>query len=290
MPPHSGGGVITIMDQPDSERFYRAVQFEKEGDFAMALQEYCRIAEEGSANKEVYINLGSLYSRMNRFSEAMQCYEKALTLGEDYIVYFNIGSMYYKKGEYKKAVLELEKSRRLNGDFILTLLVMGLSFSRLRNLKAAESCFAEVLRMWPDNRVALMAMAFIYYETGRYVRALETIGKIAQADSGATAIKKLRADTLYKMNNFEDATAEWKSIKDRDADYTAYDEFIKTIPAEMYTDKYGTIHEKIEQLKTRTHYGGDKEDFIALSLCYLLSGNTDRVIDCLMELKKSMVN
>ncbi len=271
-------------------RFNAAIKYEKEGNYTMALSEYSSILQNDSSHKETYLNLGSLYSRMNRFSEAMECYEKALLLGEDYLIYFNVGSIYYKTGQYKKAVLELEKSRKLNGSFALTLLVMGLSFSRLRNYKAAESCFRQVLGYLPDNRVALTALAIISFETKRYEQALMLIDRILGADSGNTHMRKLRADVLFRMNKPEESAVELKELKDSREEFKAYDEFVRSIPTEMYADKYGTIDEKIESLKTRARYGQDKEDLIALSLCFLLKGDSDRAIDYLIEARKTLLN
>jgi tetratricopeptide (TPR) repeat protein len=282
---------ISIMNgQSIRERFKSALRYEKEGNFAMALQEYTSIVQEDRAHKETYINLGSLYSRMNRLGDAMKCYEKALSLGEDYLVHFNVGSIYYKMGHYKRAVLQLEKSRKLNGSFALTLLVMGLSFSRLRNYKAAEKCFQEVLRLLPDNRTALTAVAIICFETGRYEEALGLIDKILGLDSANTGIRKLRADVLFRMNRPEESAGELKTLKESREEFKSYDEFVRSIPAEMYADKYGTIDEKIETLKTRSRFGGDKEDLLSLSLCFLLKGDSDKAIDYLIEARKSILN
>ena len=53
------------------ERFHRAVNYEKVGDHARALTEYVDIIREDKNFREAYINLGSLYSRMNKLEKAM---------------------------------------------------------------------------------------------------------------------------------------------------------------------------------------------------------------------------
>ncbi len=272
-----------------SQRLEKALLLEKEGNYLMAMHEYMAVIESDASNREAYLNLGSLYSRMNRLGEAMECYRKALELGDDYLVHFNMGSLLYKTGEYKQAVLALEKSRRLNGSFTLTLLVMGLSFSRMRNHAGAQACFERVLVFEAGNRVALTALAIIELDKNNYDRSLELIDRILSADTANAGARKLRADVLYRMNRLDESASEIKSLRDQEDDYRAYDDFIRSIPLEIYTDRYGTIEEKIASLGKKAA-PGDRDSLLSLSLCYLLAGDSDRAIDLLFKAKKSILN
>lgn len=278
-----------MRDSTSLERFNNALRLEKEGNYVMAMHEYMAAIESDSSNREAYLNLGSLYSRMNRLGEAMECYRKALELGDDYLVHFNMGSLLYKTGEYKQAVLALEKSRRQNGSFTLTLLVMGLSFSRMRNHAAAEACFERVLELDTDNRVALTALAIIELDRKNYEHSLDLIDRILAADAANGSARRLRADVLYRMNRLDESADEIKSLRGEEDDYRAYDDFIRSIPLEIYTDRYGTIEEKIASLGAKTA-PGDRDGLLSLSLCYLLTGDSERAIDLLFEAKKSIMN
>lgn len=278
-----------MRDSTSLERFNNALRLEKEGNYVMAMHEYMAAIESDSSNREAYLNLGSLYSRMNRLGEAMECYRRALELGDDYLVHFNMGSLLYKTGEYKQAVLALEKSRRQNGSFTLTLLVMGLSFSRMRNHAAAEACFERVLELDTDNRVALTALAIIELDRKNYEHSLDLIDRILAADAANGSARRLRADVLYRMNRLDESADEIKSLRGEEDDYRAYDDFIRSIPLEIYTDRYGTIEEKIASLGEKTA-PGDRDGLLSLSLCYLLTGDSERAIDLLFEAKKSIMN
>ncbi len=272
------------------EKFNRAQLLEKEGQVSQALQEYEAIIDEDNRFKEAYLNLGSLYSRLDRLDDSMKWYQKALKLGEDHIIHFNIGSIHYRRGEFKKAVLALDRSRRINRDFPLSTLVMGLCFSRLRNIKAAEICFTDVLAVWPDNLAALTAMAIICYESRRYDEALTLINKIIILNSRDNRIRKLRANTLYQMNRVNEFTSEIKFIKSFSDGYANYDDFIKSIPVEIYTDKYGSINEKIRSLREKARDKSDTRSLVSLSLCHLLKGDTEIAIDYLLEARKRNLN
>jgi len=152
---------------PLMERFNSAIQFERNGDYQLALREYSAIIGERSDFREAYINMGTLYARMERFGEALASFGRALELAEDCATHFNMGSTLYRMGDYKKAIIALDRAKKINPDFSPASLIMGLSFSRMGNHRAAEICFRTVIRLSPDNSVALTALSILYYESRR---------------------------------------------------------------------------------------------------------------------------
>lgn len=276
--------------QSIEERLYRAVQVEKKGYYDKAVGEYLSIIRDKTDFKEAYLNLGALYSRMSELKKAVICYKKAISLGEDYLTFFNLGSVFYKNGDYKKAVLSLDRSRRLKRDFALSILVMGLCFSRLKNFKAAEACFLEVLAIQPANRVALTALAIIYVDNKKYTRSLELLNKIISLDTENKRVRKLKANVLYHLNRIDESASEIKYIKNYSDNFKCYDEFIQSIPIEIYTDKYGTIDKKIYSIQKSVKKAKERKSLITLSLCYILKGETDTAIDYLFEARKGLHN
>lgn len=272
------------------ERFNNALEFERNGEYVLAMKEYGHIISEKNDFREAYLNLGSLYARLEKYSEAMKCYDRAVLLGEDYLVYFNIGSIYYKMGEYKKAIINLDKSRRIDGSFVSTPLVMGLSFSRLKNTKGAEGCFKSVLAVNPDNPVALVALAILYFETGRFESALNIIERILVKDGNNQNVRKLRARVLKSMDRADEYRMEVKEIKNASPRFQLYDRFIQSIPVEVFTDRYGTIDEKLERMEKKARDNSDPEAMISASLCCLFKGDTDRAIDYLFEARDLALN
>lgn len=268
------------------ERFNFAIQLEKSGDYIAALSEYIDIIKMDKTFRDVYINLGSLYSRMNRLDEAMKSYKVALKLKEDFITYFNMGCIYYKHNDYKKAVINLEKSRQFNSNFALALQVMGLCYSRMNNIKAAEANFLDVLKIWSTNKVALTALAIIYYNSGRFDESILFLNRLLSVDPENSKIRELKYSIHYKRNEFDESKQEIKDIKKTSDGYKIYDEFIKSVPVEAYSDKYGTLDEKIDYLKANP----DRDNLISLSLCHLFKGETDTAIDYLFEVRKNFAN
>ncbi len=271
-----------------NKKFNRAVQLEKEGDYETAQKEYIAIIAADPAFRRAYVNLGSLYSRMNHFAESIRCFEAALTLGRDYITYFNIGCTLYKMNDYSKALASLQLSLSLNKQFALSKLVAGLCHSRLGNLTEAEKNFHDVLKLWPDNRVSLTALAIIYYNRNNYDYSLQMLNRILYLDAGNIKLRELKSDILLKTGRIEETVKEIKIIKQKADGYRYFDEFITSIPVDSLTDKYGTLDNKIDLLKSKSNSSGDH--LISLSLCHLFKGETDTAIDYLFKFKKNFSN
>ena len=275
------------MDASAAEaRFNVALEYERAGDYMRALQEYVFLTESDPPLRSALVNLGSLYSRMGKLDEAMSCYMRAVCMEEDYLCWFNVGGLHYKKNEYKQAVISLEKSRKLNGAFPLSVLVMGLSYSRLGNTRAAEKCFMDVLESSPDNEVALTGLAILCYDSGKLNQSLDLADRLLALKPINAGMKKLRSKILISLGKNSESADAVKSIRGEDTGYRSFDSFVKSVPVELFDDRFGSITDKIGILENRTSGQETPEDMVALSLCYLFKGDPDKAIDCLFKARE----
>jgi len=261
--------------------FNRAIALEKSGDYQSALAEYNRIVSDNPGFRPALINLGALYSRMKRHDEAMDYFHRALAISEDYLTWFNIGSMHYRAGDYKQTVIAMTRARRLRADFVLATLVCGLSYSHMRNLRAAEKSFLEVLGVDAANDVALTALVLLYHEHGPQYKALPLIETLLAVRPANQGLLKIRSRILAARGELAPAIEDIKQICEHDAGYTSYNDYIRSVPVSTYTDRYGTLDEKIERLTERADRDGQPEDLLSLSLCHLFRGDTRQAMDCL---------
>lgn len=271
-----------------STKFNAAIHYEKRGDFTSALNEYISIITLDPSFRRAYVNLGSLYSRMNKLQEAMKCYEAALSLGHDDITFFNIGCILYKLGKYSEALIYFDKSISINNNFALSKLVAGLCHSRMNKLTDAEISFSNVLQIWPENRVAMTALAIIYYNTERFSLSLKLLNLLLKIDAENYKMRELKSDILLKLGYHDESAREIKKILIKSEGYRYFDEFVKSIPVETFADKYGTLDEKIKKLSDKIY--DDSNNFISLSLCHLLNGDTDSAIEYLYKFKNKTLN
>ncbi len=257
------------------EQFELAITLEEQGKYNEALQTYTAIVAKDNSFRAAFVNLGSLYYRMQRYEQALDCFSKALHLKEDYIVLFNIGSLFFRIGSYKKAIIALNQCYKLNPSFYIANLVKGIAFSRLNNYKAALLCLKEVLQKNPDNRVALTGIILLYYEQKQYTQALNYLQKYEQYYE-TFKYKDIASDIFLNCAKSPDARLVGQSLQKKE--FKKFDEYIASIPPEVFNDTKGSIDSKIKQLEEAIHNDPSPSTFVSLSLCYLFIGNNEKAL------------
>ncbi len=70
-----------------------------------AVKVYNELLLNDEKNTTALSNLGILYSKDNKYYEALECFEKAIDINPDnHFAYNNMAQMYYREGEYEGAV------------------------------------------------------------------------------------------------------------------------------------------------------------------------------------------
>ncbi len=244
------------------------------------LENFTLIKNDKPGEKSL-ISRGISFSKKGKTDKALECFLKASKTEESYLILYNIGCLYYKKGEYKKSIFNLEKSRKLNPDFSLSSLITGICYSRLGNLKAAQSNFINVLMIDPGNKTAATALSILLQNQGKIKESVRILSRFSESDNNDAAIRKLKTDILFSTGNMEETASTIKDLKKESKSYKDFDEYINSIPVEVYNDKYGTISDKISNLEINK----TQKNLISLSLCHLLKGDTDSAIDYLVQAK-----
>ena len=265
-----------------TERFNIACKYEDKGEIPKAINEFLLILKDFPNSHEVFVKLGILYYNINTFENSKLCFERALKIKKDYLVYYNLGSVHYRLTNYKKAIINLEKSRNMEKSFEMPSLVIGLCYSRINNLKAAELNFKRVLDLNKNNRTALTAMAIIKYNQKNYEQAIEYLNTLLQNDSSNKKLRELKHLSLKKSGKYNINSTILKHIELKSDGFQYYNEYIKSVPVEVLTDKYGTIDQKIGMLKNREQ---TSQNSISLSLCHLFKGETETALDYLFAVR-----
>ena len=86
----------------------------KHANWELAEREYLKILKLSSPLAEVYNNLGIAYHQQNKFSKAIENFEKALEINPNSGgANFFLGVDYFKTRQYQRAIEPLEKARQL---------------------------------------------------------------------------------------------------------------------------------------------------------------------------------
>lgn len=271
------------------EFFNRALQYEQDNNLIEAFYNYKKVLEIEHDHIPSIINSSIILSKLNRVDEAIRLLHEAATISNDYLIHYNLGNFYYKNKNYKDAIISLQQARKIKPDFYNISLLMGLSFSHLNNRRGAEQCFSEVLNYDPQNRISLTALTLYYSEIDETDKALECLKKIKEEDLTVQLIS-LRRDLLYKLGEMSELAEHIKEESKTNPAFSSYDEFISEIPESYFTDKFGSINDKIEKLEKEIKLEPtaiDKQ--LSLSLCHLFRGDTDKAIQSLLQLRNPTI-
>lgn len=234
--------------------------------------------------KNVYLTAGAEFFKKGFLSDALKLFKTANDIESDYLTLYNIGCLYYADQKFKKAIMHLEKAKENNNKFFMAYLVAGLSYSMLSNIRAAESNFITVLMSDPENETALTALSIIYYNRREFDNSLKLIERFNSHEKNSKKMNKLKSNILYETGRLAELVEEIKRRKKISDDYRVYDDYIRSVKVNVFTDKYGTMDDKIKRLNSET--GKTKKNLISLSLCHLFSGNTDSAIEYLIQAKE----
>ncbi|GAC1506774.1 MAG: hypothetical protein NVS2B12_21440 [Ktedonobacteraceae bacterium] len=142
-----------------------------------------------SQDEAAYIELGNLYESLKRNAEAIQAYERALSLQPgDVSVIFAVSLLYNDVGEYDKAIEYLNQLVTERPDFAEAYKELGLAYRRRADtayarggeeeMRAAEygkalEYLLRAVELRPDFEDALGSLGGVYRRLGAYQRALE---------------------------------------------------------------------------------------------------------------------
>jgi hypothetical protein len=135
----------------------------------------------------------------------------------------------------------------------------------------------------PTNRTALTALSILYHNQGRINESLNLVNKVTTLYKPGTNLVKLKTGLIKKSIN-----GIYKTKNNNSGKLDEYDKYIQSVPVEIFTDRYGTITEKIEKLKSEADK--NSRNLISLSLCHLFAGNTDSALEYLMAARGSMAS
>jgi cytochrome c-type biogenesis protein CcmH/NrfG len=112
------------------------------------------IAEKDPANAQSRLQLGNMYFDAERYQDAIQWYEAALTLSPgDVNVSTDLGVCFYYTNQPDRAVRQMEASLRIDPRHLKTLLNLGIvkAFGK-QDLAGAAAAWEQVIKIAPDSQ------------------------------------------------------------------------------------------------------------------------------------------
>ncbi|MBN2402085.1 MAG: tetratricopeptide repeat protein [Spirochaetes bacterium] len=161
------------------------VYYEK-GDPIKALELYQRITtlEPASENARVaYANMGNILDDMGRSDEAIEMYNKALTISsDDDSTLYNMGIAYKNAGKPELAIKTWYKASELNKESPKPFMAIAAAYEEMNLIDSAIEEYQKITRKWETLQEPHFNLAVLYYKKNLFDYAGEEFKKVIELD------------------------------------------------------------------------------------------------------------
>jgi len=212
-----------------------------------ALKEVHALLKGNAEDREIYITLAQMNTRLKRYSDAEQALDKAeelSTKAEDKeYVWFLRGSTFERQKRYAEAEQQFRKVLAADPQSAMTLNYLGYMLAD-QNMKLEEALgdIKKALELEPANGAYLDSLGWAYFRLGKYELAEENLIKASQKINTDPTVHDHLGDLYQKMGRLKQAATHWER---------ALNEWNRTIAAEVDRDNEARVQKKLESAKVR---------------------------------------
>jgi tetratricopeptide (TPR) repeat protein len=234
--------------------------FYQKGELEQALRFYTKITEIEPASERAraaYVNMGIVLDEAQRFDEAIEAYNHALTINDkDDLALYNLGIAYKHAGKPELALSSWKKASQIN----------------------------------PDSEKPLIARADLLYERGEFDDALDEYGKIAEKWPLLSRPQFSIAAIYHKKGMLEFAKKRYLKVVDlnNDAELTRKSYINLAMIASTDKKETGDFNEAVSYVqKALQSTPNDPEALQSLGIIYERKGAYDKAIESFYQVIKS---
>ncbi len=198
-------------------------------------------------DREVYLRLSIMYTRLHRWSDAEDSLSKAEQLStkaedKEYVSFLR-GSTYEREKKYDAAEAEFRKVLAANPQSAATLNYLGyMNADRDVRLEESLNYIKQAVSLEPTNGAYLDSLGWAYFKLGKYDLAEENLTKASLRMGSDPTVQDHLGDLYQKTGRLKLAAAHWER---------AVEEWNKTIGSELDGDLFATTQKKLDAAKVR---------------------------------------
>jgi tetratricopeptide (TPR) repeat protein len=198
-------------------------------------------------DREIYIALAQMYSRLKQWNEAEQNINKALALStkqedKDYAT-FVAGSIYERQKKYDLAEEQFRKVIVSDPKNAMALNYLGYMLAdRGTRLEESLGYIRRAVALDPNNGAYLDSLGWAYFKMGNYDLAEENLRRASERMGSDPTVQDHLGELYQKTGRLKLATAHWER---------ALEEWNKTIPAEVDSDDVAKVQKELESARVK---------------------------------------
>ena len=217
------------------------------GDADGALKDVRSMLKGNADDREVYITLAQMNTRLRRFPDAEQALDKAEQLStkqedKEYI-WFLRGSTFEREKRYPEAEEQFKKVLASDPEHASALNYLGYMLAdQNTKLEEALTYIKRAVDLDPANGAYLDSLGWAYFRLGKYDLAEENLLKASQKINTDPTVLDHLGDLYQKTGRLKLAAANWER---------ALNEWNRTVPAEVDADSVATVQKKLDSAKIK---------------------------------------
>jgi tetratricopeptide (TPR) repeat protein len=198
-------------------------------------------------DRDVYIALAQMYSRIKDWPQAEASVNKAMELStkpedKEYTT-FVAGSIYERQKKYDLAEQSFQKVIAMDPKNAQALNYLGYMLAdRGIRLDDASGYIRRAIALDPQNGAYLDSLGWVYYRQGNYELAEDNLRRASEKIGSDPTVQAHLGDLYQKTGRLKLATAHWQR---------ALDEWNKTVPAEVDTEEVAKVQKDLESAKVK---------------------------------------
>jgi tetratricopeptide (TPR) repeat protein len=198
-------------------------------------------------DREVWITLAQMYSRLRRYPDAEKALAKALELStkqeeKDY-ANFIAGSIYERQKKYNEAESYFRKVIASDSQNANALNYLGYMLAdRGTRLEESLSLIRRAVALDLQNGAYLDSLGWVHFKMGKYDLAEAALRKAVDRLDNDPTVHEHLGDVYQKTNRLKLAVAQWER---------SLQEWKKTIPAEVEASDVAKVQKKLDGAKVK---------------------------------------
>jgi tetratricopeptide (TPR) repeat protein len=231
-------------------KFYYANELVDVGETDAAIQQSKALLKGNPDDREVYINLASIYSRLKRWPDTEAALDKAAALSskpdDKQTVEFMRASAYERQKKYDQAEELFRKILEQTPDNSTVLNYFGYMLADngpASKLDEALSLIQKAVAIEPANGAYLDSLGWAYFKLGKYDLAEDNLVKASQHQMGADpTVQEHLGDLYQKTGHLRLAATHWER---------AVSEWNKTLSPDVDQEELARVQKKLESAKVK---------------------------------------
>jgi len=225
-----------------------ASQMADQGQPDAAIKQVKALLKGAPEDRDIYVRLAMMYSRLKRWTDAETALDKANELStkpeQKQEIAFLRASGYERQKKYQEAEELFRKIIKDAPENSAALNYLGYMMTdRGENLEEALGMIKKAIDQEPANGAFLDSLGWAYFKLGKYDLAEDNLIKASQRVMGADpTVQEHLGDLYQKTGRLKLAASHWER---------AVAEWNKTVAAEVDQDALAKVQKKLESAKVR---------------------------------------